>query len=446
MKLRTIFLSALLAASWICAGAESLLKIAGAEATSIGIYIKDLKTDKIIAEENSRIALTPASVMKALTTASALSICGADTCFTTEVGLSGTIDNGICTGSLIVRATADPTIESDNFKKNKGFCDSIVTSLRRMGVRRIEGGVCVKQNLRDAGPNWHWEIEDVAWPYGAALFGFNYRDNTVTLTPATGETKPQAPGLEVCVEKAKDNDMVRGINSNRLTVYATNPSDQKWELNVTVPDPSAVFCTQMRRALVRAGIEVGDDKTATDSSFSTVYRHKSPALEDIMHSLMVRSDNLFAEGVLRFISPGSSRDAAIRRERSLWDERGISTKYTTINDGSGLARSNRLSPLFLGNVLEWMAKSTMAETYCSFFPRAGKEGTMRGFLAKSPLAGQIALKTGSVGGVQCYAGYKLDKENNPTHVIVIMVNSFFCPRREVRIASEKLLTDIFLKK
>ena len=68
---------------------------------------------------------------------------------------------------------------------------------------------------------------------------------------------------------------------------------------------------------------------------------------------------------------------------------------------------------------------------------------MRGFLAKSPLKGKIALKTGSVGGVQCYAGYKLDAKGQPTHVIVIMVNGFFCPRSDVREASEQLLTDLF---
>lgn len=70
---------------------------------------------------------------------------------------------------------------------------------------------------------------------------------------------------------------------------------------------------------------------------------------------------------------------------------------------------------------------------------------MRGFLAKSKLKGLIALKTGSVSSVQCYAGYKLNAKGEPTHVIVILVNGFFCPRKQVREACEKLLTDTFLK-
>ena len=201
----------------------------------------------------------------------------------------------------------------------------------------------------------------------------------------------------------------------------------------------------MRNALRRNGIETGDEPVPTDDKRTPVYTHRSPSYGDIMKSLMVRSDNLFAEGMLRTLAPGGSRKAAINRERELWATRGINTRYTIINDGSGLTRANRLSAHFIGDILEWMAKSDMADTYTSFFPRAGKDGTMRGFLAKSPLKGRIALKTGSVSSVQCYAGYRLDAEGKATHVVVIMVNGFFCPRKQVREACENLLTKTFLK-
>ena len=32
--------------------------------------------------------------------------------------------------------------------------------------------------------------------------------------------------------------------------------------------------------------------------------------------------------------------------------------------------------------------------------------------------------------MQCYAGYRLDADGKPTHVVVMMVNGFFCPRKE----------------
>lgn len=443
MKFHIFFLSAALFLAPVMLRGAVDLGIEGEEATSVGIYIKELASGEVIAEKNASIALTPASVMKSVTTATALSICGADTTFTTSVGLTGDVSGGVCSGNLLIRACADPTIESDYFKAKKGFCDSIVVSLKRLGVNRIDGSIVVSQTLRDAGPNLQWECEDIAWPYGAGLFGFNYRDNIVMVTPATGEVMPKAPGLEVCVEKSSENDIVRGINSNRLMVYTKDPNDRKWRINVTVPDPSVVFVEQMKDAMKNAGIEIGGRNLPSGKDFRLVYTHKSPRFGDIMRSLMVRSDNMFAEGMLRSIAPDSSRKTAIQWEKALWNKRGLKTENTTIKDGSGLARSNRISPEFLGGILEWMAKSPLADSYVSYFPRAGKDGTMRGFLAKSPLKGKIALKTGSVGGVQCYAGYKLDAKGLPTHVIVIMVNGFFCPRSDVREASEQLLTDLF---
>ena len=424
--------------------AQSILGIDGEESTSVGIYIKELSTGKVIIDHNSQMALTPASVMKALTTATVLSVSGSDARFTTQVILTGSRDGSTWNGNMVVKASADPTLESENFKSRLGFCDSIAEGLRRMGITEIKGGISVEQTLQDAGPILQWEIEDVAWPYGAGLFGFNWRDNTVTVTPATGQIVPEAPGLEICLVKAKSNDLVRGINSNRLTVYTRDPADKRWSINTTVPDPAAVFTAQLRRTLSRNNITIGDETISANEGETAVYTHTSASYGDIMRSLMVRSDNLFAEGMLRTLAPDQSRNAAIKRERELWATRGVNTRYTIINDGSGLTRANRLSAHFLGDVLEWMAKSTLASTYTSYFPRAGKDGTMRGFLAKSGLKGLIALKTGSVSSVQCYAGYKLNAKGEPTHVVVIMVNGFFCPRKEVREACENLLTKTFL--
>lgn len=426
--------------------AEGFLGIDGEEATSIGIYIKDLATGEVIVDHNSQMALTPASVMKAVTTASALSINGADGRFSTSVVLKGSKDKNVFNGDIVIDASADPTLESENFKANRGFCDSIAARLKKLGIDKITGTVIVKESLKNPGPILQWELEDIAWPYGAALFGFNYRDNTTTVTPALGKTDPEVPGMEICLEKASGNDLVRGVYSDRLMVFTRDPNDKRWTINASVPDPAAMFAAELRKVCAQRGISIANEsKASANAETTTLYTHRSPRYGDIMRSLMVRSDNLFAEGMLRTLAPEGTRKAAINREKELWASRGINTRYTIINDGSGLTRANRLSAHFLGDVLEWMAKSEMCSTYTAFFPRAGKDGTLRGFLAKSPLKGQIALKTGSVSSVQCYAGYKLDNAGHPTHVVVMMINGFFCPRRDVREACENLLSRTFTK-
>ncbi len=67
----------------------AVLDFDGADYTQTGVYIKDLSTGKVIVDHNSRVALTPASVMKALTSATALEMLGADFRFETRVALAG---------------------------------------------------------------------------------------------------------------------------------------------------------------------------------------------------------------------------------------------------------------------------------------------------------------------------------------------------------------------
>ncbi len=444
----TILLTCALAAAPVATAQECILGIDGEESTGVGIYIKDLTTGEVLVDHNSQMALTPASVMKAVTSATALSTRGADARFQTPVLLKGIKGEGSTwKGDLIVRSCGDPTLESEYFRGNTGFCERIINNLKAQGVSRITGKIVVEQTLKDAGPIWQWEVEDLGWSYGAGLFGFNYMDNSFTLWPNTGKTKPEIPDLKLEVHKASSNDLIRGIYSDRLVVFTRDTRDTKWAVTSTMPDPAAVFVHQLKGMLSEAGIKLDENKNACGSADpeKTLFSHTSPLFEDILRSLMVRSDNLFAEGMLRAIAPGDTRKAAIKAEKEFWEANGVSPRYTIINDGSGLTRANRLAPRFLGDVLEFMSKSGLAETYTSFFPRAGKDGTMRGFLAKSPLKGLIALKTGSVSSVQCYAGYKLDAETNqPTHLIVIMVNGFFCPRKDVREAAENLLTDLFV--
>jgi D-alanyl-D-alanine carboxypeptidase/D-alanyl-D-alanine-endopeptidase (penicillin-binding protein 4) len=433
------------------ASGASFLGIDGEESTSVGIYIKDIRqttpeSGLVIVDHNSRMALTPASVMKVVTTATALDVLGEDYRFSTPVELRGARLGSKWVGNLVVKASGDPTLESENFKENTGFCREILDGLKKAGITEITGRIVVSESLSDAGPILQWECEDIAWPYGAGLFGLNWRDNTFTLSPATGKTSPYVPDLKIDLRKSSSgNDLVRGVGSNLLTIYATNPNNRKWVTRSTMPDPAAVFAAELASVLRKGGIAVDDrDGEAAGSDTLAVCTHRSPRSSEIFRSLMVRSDNLFAEAMLRASYPGTTRKKAIESEKALWSGRSLGAKYTIINDGSGLTRANRLSPRFLGGVLEWMAASPEGEAFASYFPRAGLDGTMKGFLADSELEGLLALKTGSVSSVQCYAGYLLDKETaRPTHVVVVMVNGFFCPRVQVRKAVERLLLDKF---
>lgn len=446
---RILFTSIALAAT-LCLpiSAENILNIEGGEATSVGIYVKELSSGKVLVDHNSELALTPASVTKALTSATALSVLGSDFHFTTTVGYSGTRSGSHCNGNLVINASGDPTIGSKQFKSTASFTDSIITSLKQLGITSFSGTVVIRESMLDQGPVPQWEIEDVAWPYGAGLHAFNYAGNTVFVNPNTGKSRPES-NLRVTLLPASEkdgNDMLRGVNSQNLTVWGTPNSrkNRNWSLETTIPDPAEVYAELLISRLKNAGISISTKKAKVNNdNIELVYRHISPCLDDICRDLMKRSDNLFAEGMLRAIAPGKSRSDCIKAEKEFWSDKRLASRFIMLSDGSGLTRSNRISPRFLGDMLEWMIKSPAASSYINYFPVAGVDGTLKSLLDKTRLKGRLAMKTGSMASVQAYAGYKLDATGHPTHIVVIMVNGFFCGRASLRKQIESFLLKTF---
>lgn len=163
-----------------------------------------------------------------------------------------------------------------------------------------------------------------------------------------------------------------------------------------------------------------------------------------MRSCMMRSDNLFAESFLRTYSALEGGDGSTvsgaDKELELWKKSGAPMQGVTIVDGSGLSRTDRVTARFMESVLRKMKDNV---EYASFMPLAGQEGTLKSFLAGTPLDSYIAMKTGSMNGIQCYAGYKLDEEFAPTHAIVVILNALPAGRPAARAAVEKMLLDIF---
>src|SRR6478736_8022507 len=88
---------------------------------SISFYILNLNNGEELAEYNSNRALVPASTLKILSTAAALSILGPDFKYETKIYFSGNFDknSGVLNGDLIIAGSGDPSLQSENFYKEK---------------------------------------------------------------------------------------------------------------------------------------------------------------------------------------------------------------------------------------------------------------------------------------------------------------------------------------
>lgn len=362
---------------------------------SMSVLVSELPSGKILASYNADLSLTPASIMKCISLASLSEIQDVDMQIDTPVYIDGNVDSeGVLHGNILVVGRGDPSLNSKVGPEAGDILDEIANALQASGIKRIEGSIIVDDSFL-AGPSIpsSWASGDLPHSYGTGSHSFNYSNNSI------GKS--------------------------------------------AVRDPAAAFKSDLRSRLLAKGITVEGADIARGDRESLVV-HSSAPIKEILRSCMMRSDNLFAETSLRLFGKGNEGDGstadAARRETKFWKDRGVSFDGVNIVDGSGLSRANKLTARFMENILR--KKSDDVE-YVSFFPLAGQEGTLKKFLAGTPLDSYIALKTGSMNGIQCYAGYKLDDNFAPTHVAVVMVNDFRCDRGYLRGEVEKMLLEIF---
>lgn len=392
-----LFLSLISAAAFAVDPQEAVktfTRTNGVNPGSVAVKITDLSTGKTIGAHNTNKSLVPASIMKSVTTAALLRTTGPDYRYKTTVYTDGPLDMGILRGNLIIEGACDPSLNSTVEPYGTDILQEITETLKNMGINKIEGMIIVDEEQFAGSPRpASWQAADFSQSYGTGSHAFNFENN------ASGRR--------------------------------------------SIENPKGIFLTRLKNNLTKSGISV-DGKDLGEGERKAVFVHMSPTIDEIMRSCMMRSDNLFAESMLRTygklnLGDGSTEDAA-SKEYAMWKKRQMPLDGVTIIDGSGLSRSNKVTADFMTAVLSSMADN---EVYASFFPLAGQDGTLKKFLAETPLDSYIAMKTGSMKGIQCYAGYLLDDNYAPTHTVVIIMNDITGSRDRAKKAAQKMLLDIF---
>lgn len=443
-RLLAITISACFSLS-ILGSAGPLHPLEGLDSTKYSVVIREIGSPMPRVDYNASCLLIPASITKAITSACVIDLLGADGSFATTVKTVGNIIDGTLHGRLVISTSGDPTLESSRMEGSP-FVEEVVKAVKSAGIKNIDGDIVINSpNRMIQSVPGGWEKEDLGFPYGAAFHPSTYADNCFELTMPSAKCNPPVPDLKITRHKSRGKYRLdKRPASNHIDLYGKNLNRKSVS---TFPNSSPDL--SLRAAVITAlkdnGIATTLSDKEPDSPTALLAIHHSAKYVDILRDLMHRSDNLFAEGMLMSLSPWGSRNDAIEAERLLLKRiiRPDILDGVSIEDGSGLSRNNRVSAQFMSEMLNAMAMGENCELYTSLFPRAGIEGTVKRLLSLSPLAGQLVLKSGSMRGVRCYAGYKLDKDNLPTHSVVVMVNGFKGNSSRLRQQIEKMLLDSF---
>ena len=440
--IKKILLIALFSACLAVKADNAPFKFYSDSVASVGVVVYDLKADKQVLNYNGEKTFVPASTLKLVTSAAAISLYPIDFQYETPAYIDGKIIDGTVYGDIIIKGVGDPTIKSRHFPDNQTFVDDITSALTEKGVKNFTGNIIVDTgDQKNQGKLGSWEIEDGYYEYGTGWYAFNYSDNVLHLNPASMDAQELVSIEDIASIVDGNLYLTQSFGASYNEIDDTETFEDNQTLVIPNPYPGSMLISELYAKFSEVGINlvydedyVENPEEETDSIPLASYY--SPALKAILTDLMHRSDNMMAESTLRLLAPGKSLKEALKAEKDFYELKGISTELMTIKDGSGLSRTDAVSPKFMVEVLKMMSGNA---DFIDIFPRAGVNGTLKNTFKGSKLEGLAALKSGSMGGVRCYAGYLLDENENPAYAVSIMVNNYKCPLRELHKAIETFL-------
>jgi len=444
---------------------STALQVIGYEA-SVSALCVNLSTNDTLWNYHSKQSLIPASVLKLVTTATALELLGPDYRYHTTFCYSGSIADSVLKGDLIVKGGGDPTFGSSLFKyaSPETICNKVATALKAKGINRIEGNIQIVDNyFGDSGIPSARLWEDIGNYYGAVPSGLTYRDNTVSLylsSPTTVGGKCQlvetVPALN---DIAFDCQVYASANSGDSAYVYGVAGLKDWRIQGAIPvnqsrflvkaalsNPEFAFGADLKRYLQVFGIQTNGVVDVLNGEFQCAVNELvviySPPLKDIITTINVYSNNLFADHLFltlgKSIKAHSAWDAGSLVVRNYWKNKLSTRESLSFCDGSGLSPNNCISASTLLGVLAVESKSLYFNDFYNSLAIGGVKGTLRNLWKTDDVKGRIHAKSGSMNGVVAYAGYYYNNRNQLCAFSVIVNHSVF-PSKTVRAAIECLV-------
>lgn len=442
---------------------------------SVGVCVHDLSSAKTIVSHNAEKALTPASTLKLITTATALELMDADYRYKTIVAL----DPGQ-TNRILVLGGGDPSLGSKVFDPNptQFLSDWASKATSRCATKNVWHVYVADDLFGYAGISREWTWEDMGNYYAAGTYGISIFDNTYRLyfdttdrnaCPKILRTEPEIKELIftnylTTNTSGHDNGYIYGMPfSNERDIRGSIPAGRKnFSIKGDIPNPGMLLAKTFTEYLKQEGVNVQSARTSREDYISGIcdnspplyqkgevlHTHFSPPMSKIIREVNVKSNNHYAEHLIRTIGRNQNCDIysdaleeGVAYIHRFWKSKNIDTEPLSMQDGCGLAPKNSVSPHFLTDLLTYMHKrSNHSDTFFASLPKAGEEGTLRYFLNGTRYQGKIRAKSGSIGGVQCYAGYLLDGKKK--YAFAIMINKFTGSRKRVQKAIEEFLLSL----
>lgn len=363
-----------------------------------GAYVVNATEGRTLYARRAGTPRALASNTKLFTTAAALARLGPDTTLPTQVLGAGQLGlDGAYIGDLHLRGGGDPTFGSRAFARRaylaEGGVEDLAVQLSAAGIRRVSGRVVGDEQLFDArrgGPDSRYRTSIYVGPLSALSFN-------------------------------------RGLAGSGGSAFVGNPP--------------AYAAARLDAALADAGVGVRGPPAsgATPAAATALAEVRSPPVSRLVQVANKRSDNFFAETLLKLLAAGppAAGDPVLRgrvpARASTAAGAAVAATYARelgvrarIVDGSGLSRANRAAPREVVELLDDLRTRPHFAQFLDSLAVAGRDGTLSDRMRRGPARGRCRGKTGSLRGVSTLSGYCTTRSGD-TVVFSVLMNGVYLP-------------------
>ncbi len=372
-----------------------------------GFVVYDPQKNKIVVNYNENSPLVPASTTKILTTETALQELGAGYKWVTQMDYSGEIAaDGTLNGELYIIGSGDPSLGTGKAGASgyAALAGQFANAVATAGIKKINGKIVVQTAVFKDYPIAELPKETVWMEYK------NY------FLPS-GNTSNTIPSKEKLLTKFLK------FSPGVKRYYYVSPHTDKMvyteefpggNLTATMPGAPEYLAKLVRTELSKKGIAVPNSVETrlvenTGIARTSLFKYSSPSLHEIMTYTNLRSDNAFAEAILKvngyFIKGSYNLEKGRLAVMEHLKNNGFDTTSLVYVDGSGLSRSHKITPLSQAKYLGKLMKEKYYKDFFETLPTAGESGTLKNMFKSSPAKGRIFAKTGTLNGVKTLAGY-----------------------------------------
>jgi serine-type D-Ala-D-Ala carboxypeptidase/endopeptidase (penicillin-binding protein 4) len=347
-----------------------------------GLFVIDADSGQPLCRRKARIRRIPASNMKLFTTATAIGRFGPDDRLSTSLWRVGGVQDGVLHGSLYLVGGGDPALATPEFARR--FVGGLGTNMSHLtdaveaaGIQRVTGRIFADDTIFD-------RLRGVA-------------DSNFATSPYIGPLS----GLS----------FNSGYADSNARSFANDPAKVA----------ASALASSLRASGISVSMQVAVRELPSDPTRQKIDAIGSPRMEALVNETDVNSNNFFAEMLLkdlgaRFGSGGSTRAGAVVVKRFV---RGLGSGVRQV-DGSGLTRSNRVTPAQVARLLVAMRKTEAGPSFVNALPVAGREGTVADRMHGTAAAGRCRTKTGTLTGASALSGYCFNRSGKVLAFSILM--------------------------